>query len=60
MAKTLLIVSHDTPEDPVEAANRLQSVVDVVREQFKAQKDVSVYITVGEASDKVLEKLKED
>lgn len=58
MAKTLLIVSQDTAEDPVEAAERLQGVVDVLREQFKSQKDVTVFVTIGEASDDILEKLK--
>ena len=54
MAKTLLIVSQDTPEDSVEAAERLQNVVDGVRDHFSDQSGVTVYVTIGEASEDIL------
>jgi hypothetical protein len=54
VAKGVLVVSYDLPEDVDEGYAKLQFIADEVRPSFANKPDVEVRIAVREAADAIL------
>lgn len=54
MAKGVLVVSYELPEDVDEGYAKLQFIADEVRPHFVNKPDVEIRIAIHEAADEVL------
>ena len=59
MAKAVLVVAYDLPEDVDEGYAKAQRIADNVRDIFVNESDVSVHLAVRESADAVIEFFKE-
>ncbi len=55
MAKAVMVISYDLPEDLEEGHAKLQETAQTVRHLFENKPDVKVHVAVRESADAVLD-----
>jgi hypothetical protein len=59
MSKAVLVIAYEIPEDVDESYAKTQRIADDVRDTFKDESDIQIYMAVRESADAVVEFFKD-